>query len=334
MKKRIISLLCIITILLTTVVGCNTKKETEETKTTTKETVEQTQDTNETDKILKEIEENIEKQLPKDIKIKKDLKVGVLIISTTNPFWANMQEQYENAGKELGINVEVLAGTTEDDKISQMEMLDTMAAKGYDAIIVSPIDGTNLNPAIVKLNEAKIPVINLGPGVDIESLEEAGGHLDGKITVNFEEQGQIVVKDIVERLGGKGDIAILEGLSGAGQSEGRTKGAKTEIENHKDLKLVASQPCDWDSAKAYEATTTILKEHPDLKAIFACNDIMALAASEAAKDAGKEILIYGVDGTKDAITAIKNGDMTGSVTYSSSVYTKNAYKMSASIEIG
>ncbi len=246
-----------------------------------------------------------------------------------------MQEQYEAAGKELGINVEVLAGTTEGDKISQMETLDTMATKDYDAVIVSPIDGTNLNPAIVKLNELKIPVINLGPGVDTESLSEAGGHLDGKITVNFEEQGQIVVKDMVKRLDGKGEVAILEGLAGAGQSEGRTNGAKAEIENNEGLKLVSSQPCDWDNAKAYEATTTILKEYPDLKAIFACNDIMALAASEAVKDSGKkDILIYGVDGTKDAINAIKSKELTGSVTYSSSVYTKAALKLAAAIESG
>ena len=245
-----------------------------------------------------------------------------------------MQEQYEKAGKELGINVEVLAGTTEDDKISQMEMLDSMVAKKYDCVIVSPIDGTNLIPAIVKLNEAKIPVINLGPGVDVDALEEAGGHLDGRITVNFEEQGQIVVQDIVKRLDGKGEVAILEGLAGAGQSEGRTKGAKEEIEKNEGLTLVASQPCDWDSTKAYEATTTLLKEHKDLKAIFACNDIMALAASEAAKEANRDILIYGVDGTKDAIEAIKEKEMTGTVTYSSSIYTKAALQMAAALDSG
>lgn len=339
MKKKILTILTIGMFLLS-LVGCSNNttnnKSKEETNSSIKSTETSTneKENDETTKILAEIEENIMKQLPSNIEVPKDLNVGVLIISTTNPFWSNMQEQYENAGKELGINVEVLAGTTEDDKISQMEMLDSMVAKKYDCVIVSPIDGTNLIPAIVKLNEAKIPVINLGPGVDVKALEGAGGHLDGRITVNFEDQGKIVVQDMKERLSDKGQVAILEGLSGAGQSEGRTKGAKSELENT-NLELVASQPCDWDATKAYEATTTIIKEYPDLKAIFACNDVMALAASEALNANDKnDVLIYGVDGTKDAISAIKDKEMTGSVTYSSSVYTKAALLMSAAINNG
>ncbi|MBR3164576.1 MAG: substrate-binding domain-containing protein, partial [Lachnospiraceae bacterium] len=117
------------------------------------------------------------------------VKVGAVIISLTNPFWANMKECYEAAGEELGIQVDVQTGTTEGDTASQLDVLMTMADMDYDVIIVSPIDGTNLIPGIVKCNENGVKVINLGPGVDLKALEEAGGHLDAKITVNFNEQG-------------------------------------------------------------------------------------------------------------------------------------------------
>lgn len=107
-------------------------------------------------------------------------KVGALIISLTNPFWVNMENRYMEAAEELGIQLEVLSGTTEGDTTSQLETLMTMATKDYDAIILSPIEGTNLIPGIVQANQNEIPVINLGPGVDEEALQEAGGHLTGK----------------------------------------------------------------------------------------------------------------------------------------------------------
>ena len=78
----------------------------------------------------------------------------------------------------------------------------TMADMDYNVIIVSPIDGTNLIPGIVKCNQNGVKVINLGPGVDVDALKEAGGHLDAKITVDFAEQGQTVANDMISRLPG------------------------------------------------------------------------------------------------------------------------------------
>ena len=208
-------------------------------------------------------------------------KIGAVIISLTNPFWANMKACYEAAAQKLGVTIDVQTGTTEGDTQSQLDTLMTMADMGYDLIIVSPIDGTNLIPGIVKCNENGVKVINLGPGVNVEALTEAGGHLDGKITVNFAEQGETVAKDMIARLPEGGKVAILQGLAGAGQSEGRTAGATEVFTATEGIELVASVPCDWDATKAYDTTKDIITENPDLKGIFACNDVMALAAAEA-----------------------------------------------------
>ena len=127
-------------------------------------------------------------------------KIGAVIISLTNQFWANMKVCYEAAAEKLGVQIDVQTGTTEGDTQSQLDVLMTMADMDYDVIIVSPIDGTNLIPGIVKCNEKGIKVINLGPGVDTAALAEAGGHLDGKITVQFSDQGKIVANDMISRL--------------------------------------------------------------------------------------------------------------------------------------
>ena len=102
-------------------------------------------------------------------------KIGAVIISLSNQFWANMKTCYEAAAEKLGVAIDVQTGTTEGDTQSQLETLMTMADMDYSVIIVSPIDGTNLIPGIVKCNEKGIKVINLGPGVDTAALAEAGG---------------------------------------------------------------------------------------------------------------------------------------------------------------
>ena len=264
-----------------------------------------------------------------------DIKVGAVVISLTNPFWVNMKNFYEAAGQELGVDIDVQTGTTEGDTASQLDVLMTMADMGYDVIIVSPIDGTNLIPGIVKCNENDVKVINLGPGVDVAALEDAGGHLDATITVAFTEQGETVANDMISRLPDGGQVAIIAGLAGAGQSEGRTSGAKEVLEAAEGIELVAVQNCDWDATLAYDATKALITEYPDLKGIFCCNDTMALAAVEALAAEGKEgVLVYGVDFTDDARAAITEGTMTGSMSYSSQRYTKAALQMAVMLNEG
>ena len=264
-----------------------------------------------------------------------DIKVGAVVISLTNACWANMKDCYEEAGRELGIDIDVQTGTTEGDTASQLDVLMTMADMDYDVIIVSPIDGTNLIPGIVKCNENGVKVINLGPGVDVAALKDAGGHLDAKITVDFAEQGQRVANDMIERLPDGGQVAVLAGLAGAGQSEGRTKGFVETIGTNDAFELVATQNCDWDATLAYDATKALITEYPELKGIFCCNDVMALAAVEALAAEGKEgVLVYGVDFTDDAREAIKAGTMTGSMSYSSARYTKAALQMAVMLNEG
>ncbi len=171
--------------------------------------------------------------------------------------------------------------------------------------------------------------------MDEEALEAAGGHFDAKITVKFEEQGQTVANDMISRMPEGGQVAILEGLSGAGQSTGRTKGATDVFESTEGIELVASQPCDWDATLAYDATKDILQANPELKGIFACNDVMALAAVEALQAEGRsDVMVYGVDFTDDAKAAIEKGTMTGSMTYSSAIYTKAGLMMAMKLAQG
>lgn len=330
MKKRILAVFLTVSCTAMLMMGCGGKDSDAEAgkeDTVTEEGAKE-DTTSKVDDILAEVESQMNEALGELPETGKGEKIGILISSTANEFWGTMKTRYEEAAKELGIEVQVFEASAEDDTQGQLDALNTMIPMGFDAIILSPIDGTNLIPGIVAANDAGILVINLGPGVDTDALADAGGHLDGKITVNFEEQGSTVANDMVSRMKDGGEVAILAGLEGAGQSVGRTNGATKVFEETDGVELVATQACDWDTEKAYEATKDILTAHPDLKGIFACNDNMALAAVQALQEMGNEdVMVYGVDYTSDAKAAIQDGTMMGSMTYSSTIYTKAAEEM-------
>ena len=277
---------------------------------------------------VKEIENTLMKQIGDMPKLNGGEKLGALVISLTNPYWVGMKDAYIAAAEQYGVNIEVMSAPTEGDKQSQLETLNAMALKDYKAIVLSPIEPYNLLPGIIQCNKNGIPVINLGPGINVDSLKEMGGRLDGRLTVDFAQQGELAASDMVKRIG-TGKVAIIQGIPGAAQSEGRTAGAKKVFESTKGVELVSVQPANWDSTAAYNAASDIIQAHGYLKGIFCCNDVMALAASRALTDAGlkDKVLLYGVDGTEEAKTAIKEGRMDGTITYPSSAYAKAAVIM-------
>ncbi|SKC89781.1 sugar ABC transporter substrate-binding protein [Maledivibacter halophilus] len=341
--RKILAIVLILTLCTSLLFGCsgekNTQATTEKPKVDSSEETKDKTEKNETEKEntkLAQMEEALTNQLNPMPELNKGEKIGVLIISLTNPFWANMKSCYEEAGKELGIDVEVMAAPSEGDTTSQLETLDSMAVKDYNAIVFSPIDGNNLIPGIIRANQAGIPVINLGPGVNKEALKKQEGHLDGVITVDFENQGKMVAEDMLKNMPDGGKVAIIQGIPGAGQSEGRTKGAKETFEATEGVELVSIQPGNWDRNTAYNIATDLIQANPDLKGIFCCNDVMALAAVEALETAGKRdgIIIYGVDFTKEAQEAIKEGRLDGSITYSPKIYTKAALLLALKLSQG
>ena len=106
---------------------------------------------------------------------------------------------------------------------------------------------------------------------------------------------------------------MIGGISGDATSnarvEGFTSGAKGRFEATKTV------PGDWDRAKALNAAEDLMRANPDIKGFFAANDHMALGIAQAVKNAGKtgQIAVVGVDGIEDALTAVKSGAMSATV---------------------
>ena len=242
-----------------------------------------------------------------------EAEIAIVLKTLANPFWVTMQEGILAKAEELGIKVDVFAAASEDDVEGQVTILENAVSKGYKAIGVAPLSPTNLNNVIAQAMKEGIYVFNIDEKVDIAALKELGGNVCGFVTTDNKAVGALAANDIVAKLPDGGKVAIIEGKSGNVSGADRRDGAKAVFEAAKGIELVESQPADWDRTKAYDVATNYISKHADLKAIYCCNDTMAMGALEAVKASGLDILVYGTDGNPDAIESVMAGELAGTV---------------------
>lgn len=320
MKKRIVSVFLCLAMAATMAAGCG---KTQETKTTTeeKETTEKTEEKETVfTKAMAELEESLAPLPEKD----SGKKLAAIESTLSNSFWVVMQEGYEDGAEEYGVTIDIQATESDTDTAGQLDILNTMLVKDYDAIAVSPLTGDCLISGIVEANKSDIKIVTTGNEVDEEALKAAGGSIDSKITIDFHNQGVLSAEYVIEKQK-EGKVAIIAGNEGGTQADARRDGAKEAFEKA-GMDIVAVEQCDFDVQKAYDATMAIVEANPDLVGITCGNDDMALGVVRALEEKGikDQVTVVGVDFTEEAKEAIKAGSYDASVAMSPYMMGKEA----------
>ncbi len=223
-----------------------------------------------------------------------------------NPFWAAVEAGALEKGKELGVEVVVLAPPTESDVQAQIAQIEDQIAKGVSGIALAPTDPNALAPVVDAAKAKGIPVVF----VDTKGINEGVTF----IGTNNEVGAKLAADFICSKVEKGSDVAILQGIVTQSTGKARADGAKAGLEGC-GLKVVAEQTAEWDRAKGLAVTENILTGNPGIKAIFGSNDNMALGAVEALKNANKlkDVMVVGFDANPDAAASIIAGEMTASV---------------------
>ena len=223
-----------------------------------------------------------------------------------NPYWAQFEEGAKEKGKELGVEVVVVAPPSETDIQAQIGQIEDLIAQKVAGIALAPTDPAALAPVVDQAKAAGVNVVFVdGAGTNegvpfIGTNNLAGGKLGGEFMCKSLPAGS--------------QVAILQGVLTTTNGADRYNGAKEALEGC-GMKVVAAQPADWDRAKALSVTETILAGNPKIAGIFGSNDNMALGAIEALKAAAKldKVMVVGYDANPDAANSILAGEMTASV---------------------
>ena len=242
-------------------------------------------------------------------------KIGALIKNESNPFFITMREGFEFAAARYG--VEIVVGSPQSDTATdeQLGILEGWLNEGdFDAFIVVPLRATSLNSALATASEQGIPIINMDDLIPADSLAESNITLAAKIASNNVRAGSLAADKFIEMLEPGSEVVVIEGAAGNTSSIDRVAGF-TDTATAGGLNVVASQPADWDRAKAFSTASNLLQANPNVKGIFAANDGMGLGVVEAVAAAGLEgqVIVASVDAIPEAIDAVKAGRLLGTV---------------------
>ncbi len=338
MKKRMIATILTATMVASLLVGCGNSK-TSETATTdvggkSETTQEETTEPASTEEAVlpgadvaeqgydfydEAVQYNdIRESLGAIPKLDKAITIGFATKTFENEFWRMEKEGAENGAKMFqdagyDVTIDVRGAQTETDEEGQLTLLMDMINKGYNSIMVSGISESNLVPGYEAAMEK---------GIDMTTVMDAFTPYASKTVGAWHYQaGRQGAEWIYNKIGKKGQVACITGLSQATAAQARTQGFQDFYDENggDDIEIVSIQNGDWDRQKAYNITETLLQQYPDLAGIYCNNDTMAMGALEAIVAANSKCLVVGTDGTSEAIESIKNGELDATVDFSPSV---------------
>jgi len=233
-------------------------------------------------------------------------KVGFAVSTLSNPFFVNMRDAGVEKAEELGLDLITL--DAQDDVSKQVSQIQDLIVRDVDVLIVNPVDSDAVSIVIQEANRANIPVITVTRPANNGEVKQ---HFD----VDNKECGSMVAKKLVKDLNEEGNIAVLEGLPGAVSTQDRQKGFVEVIDKYDNLNVITSLTANYSRSEGYSVTEDIIESNPNLDAIYAHNDEMALGAVRALSAANKldQVNVYGIDAIDDALEAVKNKEMSATI---------------------
>ena len=233
--------------------------------------------------------------------------ITIIVNDPSNPYWLTEGNVASAEAKKLGYTANVSA--SKGDVNTESSIIDTAIANHSVGIILDPANASGSEGNIKRAMAKKIPVFLVNA-----EINETGIAL-GQLVSNNAQGAAIGAQQWIKVAGTKGKYAELHGLPSDNNAATRSNGYKSVISQYPNWKKVADQTANWDRAQGQQKTQSILQANPDINAIISGNDEMALGAIAALKQAGKlkNVTVGGFDGSPDAVTAIKNGELAYSV---------------------
>ena len=187
-----------------------------------------------------------------------------------------------------GVSVEIRSA--HDDNKRQIEDIRYFIDKKVDLLIVAPNEAAPITPVVEEAFDKGIPVIM----VDRKILSDKYTAFMG--ADNY-EIGREVGNYLAAKLGGKGNIVELTGLSGSTPAMERHQGFMSAISHYPDIHLLAKADAAWEREPGRSIMDSLLKIYPKIDAVYSHNDRIAPGAFEAAQKQGREkgIVFVGID---------------------------------------
>jgi ribose transport system substrate-binding protein len=230
----------------------------------------------------------------------KELKsVGVTVGDLGNPFFVQIARGAESRAKEVNPNVKFTSLSSNYDVNNQTNQVDNLISSGTSLLLLNAADSKGIAPAVRRAKEAGMVVIAVDVG--------AQGGVDATVTSNNRQAGEQAAQYIVDKLKGKGQVVVVNGPPVTAVQD-RVAGAMDVFGKNPDIKILSQdQNAGGSRDGGLRVMTDLLTAFPKIDAVFAINDPTGIGCDLAAKQAQRsEFFIVGVDGSPDAVAALKS----------------------------
>lgn len=261
---------------------------------------------------------------PTGLKANRNYTIAVVVKSQTAPVWQSHIIAAQKAGKDMGVTILTYAPTSADNVAEQTSMLEDIATKGVDCVVLAPANSAAAQAPVAALVAKGIPVVydnTLGAGDDYLTF----------IGVDSTAAGTLVAKTIAEKMGGKGKLLLLEGVPGQQTSDDRIKAAKAELDKNYPGITYKSIVANWLFAEGQKAAEDTLQSWPDLGGIVSVGGNSSEGAAEAVAAAGKgsQVIIGAFDVQSATVADLVSGKE--AFTISQNVYAQGYFSVAACV---
>ncbi|EJM13344.1 ABC-type sugar transport system, periplasmic component [Pseudomonas sp. GM18] len=237
-----------------------------------------------------------------------DIRIGVSIAQVDDVFLAQMREYMAAHAKELpGVSLQF--EDAQGDVVRQLNQVQNFTGQGVDAIIVNPVDTAATQKITADATKAAIPLVYVNRRPDQAKLPTGIGYV-GSDEI---KAGEMQMQYLADKMGGKGNLAIMLGLLSNNATHNRTRGVKEVLKKYPDIHVVEEQTAEWQRSKAMDLMNNWIVSGKKIDAVAANADEMAIGAAMAIAQAGmtpgKDILIGGSDGGRAGLEAIKKDEL-------------------------
>jgi ribose transport system substrate-binding protein len=237
--------------------------------------------------------------------------IALIMKSLANEFFVTMADGARSHQSAHADQYELVVNgiRNEIDLAQQVALIDQMIAANVDAIVIAPADSKAMVPALARAAQAGIVVVNIDNRLDADVLADYDLKIPFVGPDNF-AGAESVGRFLAGRMQAGEQIAILEGVTTAFNSQQRTAGFVKAAEDA-GLDIVDRQSAQWDQTVAVTVTSGMLVQHPELAAVLAANDNMALGAVAAIRQAGKtgQVAVVGFDNISAVQSLIRSGEV-------------------------
>ncbi len=213
-------------------------------------------------------------------------------------------------GKLLDVDVEWLDGEFDSEK--QRNKIDNIVYEDWDFCCFQAVQIDSLAAPVKKLKERNIPVISMDTLlVSMDKMRDTGVWLE--VTPNQVFMGESSSRYLFEKIGGKGKVIHIGGLSAHSGAQGRRDGFEKALKDYPQVEVIGGgvRWCDWDKEKARNTFESLLSQEKDpIAGAFFHSDDMALACLPALKETiHKQMVVTAVDGQKEGLQSIREGKL-------------------------